>query len=277
MASLNEKALAKLSIAASVIDFLFVVGIWKLCERIVRTLPWHNALEQWYLAAIAILLILHLFIVEVLLSGHSIGRLCCGLSVGHARPAAATIGWRMKRFILILSKFGLGSLNPGRLAAYNRAKDTVFKSDLAGVLPEKLKQPADIKPGSPSSRPKPSNSGPKLQDPTAPSAYVIAGPNKGISALINLKAGVAETGALKIGRDATWANLVLSKDGKVSAKHCIIYVRNGRYIIIDGDGAGRASTNGTTVNGTRIGINREFDIAEGDLIGLGNSTIEFKF
>jgi diguanylate cyclase (GGDEF)-like protein len=75
---------------------------------------------------------------------------------------------------------------------------------------------------------------------------------------------------ITIGRDAA-VELALN-DGSISRKHCRVERdgESGRYVLID-----LGSTNGTTVNGTRIG--NVVPLAEGDKIFLGASVVRFSY
>lgn len=280
MGTPQERTLAKLSITAFIIDLVIVLAICKLGYDILFDVRWskQNGMLQfvfeWYPAVIPLALILHLFVVEVLLSGNSAGRFFCGLSVAQVPPAKSSIVWRAKRFLSILTRFGLGSLNPNRLPGYNRAEDLVFKSDIAGAAVSAPKTPsAPVRTPVPSRR----QDDRSVHAPTAsPHKFrldILKGPHKGQTVALAEGRNFAKQGIFRIGRDPAWADLVLDKDPRISSRHCILSFRNGQLTITDGNGEGRASTNGISVAGKPIDSGMTLRINIGAVISIGNSEI----
>ena len=64
------------------------------------------------------------------------------------------------------------------------------------------------------------------------------------------------------------ANDVVLPDESVSGQHCRIRPETGRFVLHDLE-----STNGTFVNGRRVG---RHPLAEGDVIRIGETSIEFR-
>ncbi|HWW76380.1 MAG TPA: FHA domain-containing protein, partial [Pyrinomonadaceae bacterium] len=92
-----------------------------------------------------------------------------------------------------------------------------------------------------------------------PRVVVIAGP---------LKDSVFELGEgeeLSVGRDST--NRVRLADSSLSRRHCLIRRAADRVLLTDLE-----SLNGTFVNGRPV---REHTLADGDLIGIGDSRLVF--
>lgn len=272
MDALREKALAKLSITALAIDFAVVLAVWKLARE---ALPPGNGIYEivrtWFWLGIPLGLVLHLFLCEVVLSGWSLGRFCCGLRITHQNPASATVVWRVRRFLTILTRFGIGALNPNRLPSYNCSQDLVFSSDLAGQAPTRSRV---------RSRPDPSasRSGAGKAGHVSPAGLpsrieVIAGPHKGETA--SLKSGTlfARSGLFRIGRDAGWADLALSRDTKVSGRHCHLVLSNGRMSLLDGAGKGTGSTNGTRLEGKTVSATTAMPLRRDMTIAIGNSIL----
>lgn len=77
-----------------------------------------------------------------------------------------------------------------------------------------------------------------------------------------------EAGRVQLGRDGNQCSIVLD-DGQVSGLHATIIHENGRYYLYD-----LASTNGTYVNGKRVGERRM--LLDGDELRLGGTVMVFK-
>ena len=281
MEDYRERALAKLSIAALAIDFILVLAIWKLCrEALPAPYGFFKIVATWFWLGLPLGLLLHLFFSEIVLSGWSLGRFCCGLSVAHRNPTSSTVGWRMRRAFVILTRFGLGSLNPNRLPAYNCAEDIVFSSDLAGPAPTRSKVRSTPVPSpSPSSGartagPAPVETGRAARRTALPGKLeVIAGPHKGMTAHLVEGRMFPKDGLFRIGRDPAWADLVLSKDARISGRHCFLAARGGQLAVADGNGAGGASTNGTIVDGRRLQGLAPEPVSHNSTISIGDSVI----
>ena len=272
MEALREKALAKLSITALAIDFAIVLAVWKMARE---ALPPGNGtyeiVRTWFWLGIPFGLILHLFLCEIVLSGWSVGRFCCGLRIAHQNPASATVVWRVRRFLTILTRFGIGALNPNRLPSYNCSQDLVFSSDLAGQAPTRSRIRSRPNRSTPHS-----GTGEALNPSPAefPSRIeVIAGPHKGETASLKSGALFARSGLFRIGRDAGWADLVLSRDTKVSGRHCHLVLNNGRMSLLDGAGKGKRSTNGTSLEGAAVSSSTAVPLRRNMTIAIGNSVL----
>lgn len=72
-----------------------------------------------------------------------------------------------------------------------------------------------------------------------------------------------------IGRDEMCDIIV--EDAKSSREHCEVYKKNNFYYIQDKD-----SSNGTLLNGTRIGFKKEFPLKSGDNIQIGQVILTFE-
>ncbi|MDJ0930654.1 MAG: hypothetical protein QNJ43_07210 [Breoghania sp.] len=225
----REQALAKLSIAALAIDFLLVLAIWNLARGALPTgRGVFSLIATWFWLSIPLGLALHLLLCEVVLGWWSLGRFCCGLRVAHRNPVSSTVGWRMKRAFSILTKFGLGSLNPNRLPAYNCAEDLVFASDLVDQAPTRSKvRSHPLHSSSAKGRISGVHAAGGQRNGLSSKVQMIFGPHKGMA--VDLAAGRSKDGLLKIGRDPAWADLVLSRDGKVSSRHCVLVSRGGGH------------------------------------------------
>ena len=70
-----------------------------------------------------------------------------------------------------------------------------------------------------------------------------------------------------IGRSASCALTV--DDDSASRRHCEVRYAKGKFFVVD-----LKSKNGTKLNGMTVKVEKE--LAEGDLISLSNSSIEFR-
>lgn len=274
--TLREKALSKLSISALVIDFLVVVAVWKLIQDFIpfESLGLHKGeMELWSLGGIPLLLIVHLFIGEVIFCGMTIGRVSCGITVVHRDPTRSTVTWRIKRFFSILMRFGLASLNPSRLPAYHVFEDLHFSSDLVGSAP------ARATPNSRSGASRPPASAAKHAQHSHSqflSLDVISGPHMGASISLQSGRSISQDGTFRIGRDRNWADLVLSNDQKVSARHCRLQCSQGKVSIADGAEPGADSTNGTAIDGIMLPKGYTPFIHPNQIIRVGVSQIRIR-
>lgn len=256
MDKLREQALAKLSFAALCIDFLVCFTLWHLLVSAVFTGRTTFVMDLVWLPAV---MIAHLFVVEVVLSGVSVGRLCCGLSV--SSPDAGqplSLSRRLKRFVDILCRLGLASFNTHTLPAHNRSEMVAFSSDLAGRAVPRTK-PGEPPPAQPAPAP-----AVRVQA-GVPTLVVTGGPHRGVSVAL-------QPGQLNIGRTPGWARLVFDRDRHISARHCRIVLGNGRVLIADGADAGQPSSNGTYLNGRRISSDGFQPIPANASIQLGGTS-----
>ena len=76
-------------------------------------------------------------------------------------------------------------------------------------------------------------------------------------------------GTATIGRKPGVNDIVFENDRTVSARHCEVAVRDGRYYITD-----LKSSNGTYVNGRKVVT--EMEVFSGDLLRLGNLELKFE-
>lgn len=269
MVSSFERALAKLSLAAMMLDLLFCVMIWKFVRESVPWVKTSPALGG--LIAFVLVVVVYVFFVEVLFAGRSIGRFSLGLSVSPPGTAEALpLAIRLKRFFSICSGFGLKSLNPNRLPDHNCADGIAFRSDLAGRAPV---------------RSKPESGRATLSAPRAPSTAgtrsgegqggfdieVVSGPHRGMHMALKDGHSFQRSGMFTIGRAAVWADLVLDQDPKVSSMHCRLAVKDGRLYIADGAAVQRPSTNGTLIGGSSLSADNFVPLRAGATVTIGGS------
>ncbi len=72
-----------------------------------------------------------------------------------------------------------------------------------------------------------------------------------------------------IGKNAAAVDGVISFNNTISRKHCVIKRSEGQFTISD-----LISSNGTFVNGARVGPNQQLPIRNGDIVRLSNSSFK---
>jgi uncharacterized RDD family membrane protein YckC len=267
--SYQEKSLAKLSLAAMFLDLLVCVSVWQS----LRVFAGDMVLQSVALTGIVVFLAvcaLYVFLSEVLLNGRSIGRLCLGLSVAPCGGGETlSFGQRIRRFLAIVSGFGLRSLNPNRLPSHNCSASIIFRSDLAGVAPTRSKSRQSKVSVAPRET--------SASSPTSTAARlvvrVVTGPHLGTALRLTDASTFAVDGIFKIGRLTGWGDLVLSRDNKVSQRHCRLSYKAGQVYVADGANSTSPSSNGTFVGGQRIGTEEFVPLQLGNALHLGDSRL----
>jgi len=83
---------------------------------------------------------------------------------------------------------------------------------------------------------------------------------------------VEDYSALYIFKPGAFYHYMKLEDSYVSRRHARIELRNGGLYIIDHGHEGRGSTNGTFINGRRIGPGKPCRLEHGDEVSLGSTT-----
>lgn len=279
----QEKALAKLSLAAICIDLLLSISFWRMGMEFLagpRLPP--------YVAPLALVgvMVLHLFAVEVLFGGRSLGRLCCGLTVSSTRSAnEMPIFQRLTRFVSILMRFGLGSLNPNRLPSYNCVEGVCFRSDLAGEAAVRSKDsravtgaqsPASARSGGKAGAGKTAGA-PLDRRIRGARLIVTAGPHKGADILLASGKSFLGAGIFNVGRTAGWSDFAFDQDSRVSSRQCRIYRKGDSLFVADGPETSKPSRNGTFLNGKPVSADAYQRVIPGSVIRIGESAFELVF
>lgn len=279
MDDIQEKTLAKLSITALLLDGMIVFSIWYMGQpffekSLSRSLP---VIADGYIVMFPVLVVVHLFLVEVVFGGWSFGRFCTGLVVSNRQPAEGSVTWRVKRFLGILFRFGLGSLNPNRLPGYNCSEDLLFKSDLAGEAAVRSRSRPASRPSKARSAASSGSAGHARATTSRAVAgvRVLSGAQQGLSFRLDSGRSFPRDKVFRVGRDPAWADLVLTGDLKVSSRHCRIVSNGESFQILDGDESGRKSTNGTLVSGRPVPTGSPVRLQSGDILQVGQTEIQF--
>lgn len=77
-------------------------------------------------------------------------------------------------------------------------------------------------------------------------------------------------GTNTIGRDSK-NTIPITKDSTISAEHVVILYRNGKFKIKD-----KMTANGTFLNDVELEVEEAYDLGDGDVIRVGNTTFRFK-
>lgn len=245
----RETIVTRLSMAALALDLLVVFYIAKVMQYILHRLPIHQQ-EYLYWLALPAAWVIHLFLAEIILGGRTIGRSCLGLSVVQKSNGQAPNTYqRIKRFLSIVTTFGIHSLNPTRLPPHNRTEALLLLSDIVDSLE-----------GGQTSR---------------HILQIISGPHSGSKVELSLKQSAGSDEYFNIGRDVNWAHLQLPQDQLISAHHCRILAAHGAHYLIDYGRDGKGSTNHTFLKGKKIGPNEFHRLASGDIFQIGSTRIKF--
>ncbi|KQB12748.1 FHA domain-containing protein [Rhodobacter capsulatus] len=218
--SLEGRAAASLLLAAGTMDLLTVYGLVQLAEPFVarearEILP---AEVAPYANAVLILFALGAFwvVTDVVLSGHSPGRIALGLSMRDREGRPLSLPRRITRAIGRVMFGGLTGLRVTGLAGYDRMAGTVWYGPL-GVPPTAARRIA-----------------------------FLNGRLAGRSVALGKLPGYAPAAPIRIGRDRKWAQLPLD-DPRVSGQHCLLRVEGGMAHVRD-----LGSQNGTLINGRPV-------------------------
>ena len=150
---------------------------------------------------------------------------------------------------------------------YERVDDIVMYMYEEGLLKDEPKPEEQAAPA-----PQPM---PVMTDSTMP-LNVKAAPQPGASyVLVDALTSqmVSVDGNLRVGRDASYADLVPPGNNTVSAQHAELTVKQNVLIVRDIGADGEGSSNGTFINGVRIPIRSHFGVEarEGDIIEFSNA------
>ena len=77
-------------------------------------------------------------------------------------------------------------------------------------------------------------------------------------------------GSNSIGRDPE-NTITITKDPAISGQHVNILYKSGKFYIKD-----KMTANGTFLNGEELEVERAYDLADGDMLRLGNTEFKFK-
>lgn len=77
-------------------------------------------------------------------------------------------------------------------------------------------------------------------------------------------------GTNTIGRD-TKNTIIITKDSTISSEHVTILYKKGKFKIKD-----RMTANGTFLNGEELEVEEAYDLNDGDIVKVGNTSFRFK-
>jgi pSer/pThr/pTyr-binding forkhead associated (FHA) protein len=77
-------------------------------------------------------------------------------------------------------------------------------------------------------------------------------------------------GTNTIGRDSK-NTIPITKDPTISGEHVVILYRSGKFKIKD-----KMTANGTFLNDVELEVEEAYDLGDGDVIRVGNTTFKFK-
>jgi len=274
---IREKAIARLGLASFSIDLSIIGLIFAFVLPGFMALPWRNYVSPDNLALadtsapvlfFGIILFVYFQVSEYFGVNASLGRGISGLNLldssTRKKPPIKARRLRLKRQIKTL---GLPTLNPNRVASYNRADECCIYSDWLGSTAEDAK--ASLAKGN---RSRPPSSKPSVKAQAAPKGIlsVIAGLNSGQT--VDMSQTFGQKRYFEIGRGKD-VDLSLEGDQSISNRHCHIQRYKGEYIIQDGIPNQKGSRFGTRLNGHKVPLNKYMRLKPKDKIHLGKSTI----
>jgi hypothetical protein len=226
-------------------DFVLALALAAMIEPHVASLLLRvnvpSALNTFALA-VGLVLVGWLFS-EFLLGGLTFGRFVLGLQPRNADGRGLSMAARLRRATGKLMCLGLTGANPFRPARYDTKVGVVWYSPIA---------PAKVGP---------------MQEWRL---VFRDGSLKGKSSKLSAIPAFKNRNEVRFGRDKGWADVKFGdNDGTVSGRHCVLYVSGGHLYLRDGDGKGKQSTHGTSVDGKqleaaqslRVGMAESFHIA----------------
>lgn len=263
--TIREKALARLSLIALLIDFLVIIFLTMLISPQVSNFSkedfWANPqdIEILFLPALIFVSVFLVYTVtiNVLAPGVSFGRFCSGLILvdesGRKSPGRSTL---LIRYLAQLKTLGLSSIRYQGLPGYSKATNCYLQSDW--ILKPTKASTAETEPSG--------------------VLKVRSGPHQGLSVRIVDGKNFKREGVFTIGKRKKDLDLDLAKDDHVSGFHCtIVRARpNGKLYLYDGDGSQRSSTNGTFVNGKKLDRGKSHELKPRNMLKIGETKIEFR-
>jgi len=256
----NQKIIARISLAAAIIDLIIVLVISQALLMVVNnTFDIQDAIKLRFLslnifqyAFYLSIFLSYLFFCEVILASNSFGRLTLGLRTLDKNGRRLSIPKRLKRLGLKLGSIGLSITRPNSLAFYDKPDHVIVLSDLINELHGISEHISKLK------------------------IVVKTGFHKGNVLNISTNSNFIKTGEIKIGRDSDWADLILEQDTQVSGKHCILKLQNNRLEICDLGSSGTGSSNGTSVNENKLTPNEWKPIRLNDAIHVADVFLSLK-
>lgn len=219
----DGRSAARLLAAATLFDLLVVVFLTKLLGSAAVEFAGFPPDPVFYGGLFVVLFLVSIVIVELMPGGKSLGRMCLGLRVRDSGGGRLDFGARLARMFRRLVTLGLGGLNVNQPAYWDRASRVVWASPMA---------PRPI-----------SDWRLAIRNGSRKDEVLILG---------SLPGWDTPKRAIKIGRDPSWADLALPRDGSVSGRHAVLMSRDNELRVLDYGTNGNGSTHGTFVDGRRV-------------------------
>lgn len=246
LGQLDEKSAARQLLGAGVIDFcMLFLAARAIAPRVQQQLP---VLRNDYGEAIVFVVLVALFwlLSDIILAGHTPGRLSFGLSMRLTNGRRPSIGRRFVRAITKLSTLGLTGLRIDRSAGYDRLAGIRWCSAMSPLLPGTAEHW-------------------RLR--------FASGPHAGKSiALTRIPGFTATAPDIRIGRDGAWANMPI-EDPSISKRQCRLRAVGNRMEVMDGGDAQGGSTNGTYLGTRRLPVGKWVAWDSSLPLCIGKSTV----
>lgn len=229
---MREVATARMLLCAAFVDMALSLALSQsgllLLELVDRSLINDPTLRIATLLGLFVCIhALHLFCIEVVCSGASLGRLAIGAQVSDANGAPLPLGLRLNRFVRKITFFGLSGLSAQGLAYYHRMGGIEWTHALDNARPIATKRVEDWQ------------------------LRVKGGAHAGLKVRLGDLKGFQQNAMVVIGRSSK-SDLALPRSDRVSSRHCVLRSRNGELYLADTGSKGEGSTNKTWVRGKSI-------------------------
>lgn len=241
--------------SAAVVDLIL---LWCVAQFLRPLLPRDLGVVSDYVspAFVGVVLFLVLipnfwFVCEILLDGRTPGRSVLGLFLADPSMKVLPRGRKLSRGVRKITTFGLSGINPFRPAGYDRATGATWVSAMS---PGKPRPVGDWQ------------------------ILFKSGSLRGKKSRLSRIPSFAKTGRIRLGRNRNWADIPLAGagDGSVSGQHCVLFQRDGRLYLKDGDGTGRPSSNGTFVDGRRLKPGETRSLSQARNFALADVQVELR-
>jgi hypothetical protein len=220
-----DSSAALLLTAAAAVDVVIVLALVKMLAPLAD--PFLYFIDPvWRVAVLFMpLLLIGWIICEIVLGGHSPGRFVLGMELCDDKGNPLPTSKKLSRGLRKLATLGVTGMNPVKPASYDRKTGVVWHCGIVPPVPR----------------------------PMGEWQLLFRGGSYGgkKSSLARIT-GFLERGEVRFGREKAWANVVMTRDERVSGRHCSLIVHNGKLYLRDGDGAGKPSSNGTWLAGRKL-------------------------
>ncbi len=247
MGPLDTSSAQRLLLAAGMADLLVCFLIAEVLSPQANEVLRFQQTEIVSVGTFLAVALLYWIVTEIFLSGATLGRFALGLHMRNASGKMLPAGQRIKRCLYKVSSFGLTGLSPSKPPAYDRASGVRWFSEMADAPSRPVREWA---------------------------LRVSSGAHAGQTIRLATSETFRRKGHFKIGRDANWADLKLTREQGVSAHHCVLTVQNGQVVLRDYGRGGTGSSFGTFIHGQRVKKGGTANVGNADFFQVAEVRID---